>query len=94
MIVFYASEPTDVVDSPTVGRIGPVPYARTGGHVNRGVAIVKAAECQPGSILPPGHVRDIAPTILSWLGAPGVERLAGVSFKPGQLEDARARARA
>jgi predicted AlkP superfamily phosphohydrolase/phosphomutase len=94
LIVFYASEPTDVVDSPTVGRIGPVPYARTGGHVNQGVAIVKAAGCQPGSTLPPGHVRDIAPTILSWLGAPGVERLAGVSFKPGQLEDARPRARA
>ena len=65
LIVFYESEPTDVVDSPTFGRIGPVPYARTGGHVNRGLAILKAADFQPGSMLPSGHVRDLAPTILS-----------------------------
>jgi Glycosyl transferase family 2 len=56
LIVFYESEPTDVVDSPTLGRIGPVPFARTGGHVNRGVAILKAADCRPGSTLPSGHV--------------------------------------
>jgi predicted AlkP superfamily phosphohydrolase/phosphomutase len=70
LIVYYESEPADVVDSPLLGRIGPVPYARTGGHVNRGFAILKTPRCAPGSTLPDGHVRDLAPTILALLGAP------------------------
>jgi predicted AlkP superfamily phosphohydrolase/phosphomutase len=70
LIVFFEPSPVDVVDSPGFGRIGPVPYARTGGHANRGFAIVKAPGYEPGSILPPGHVRDLAPTILALLGAP------------------------
>jgi predicted AlkP superfamily phosphohydrolase/phosphomutase len=94
LIVFYESEPTDVVDSPTLGRIGPVPYTRTGGHVNRGVAILKAADFQPGSTLPSGHVRDLAPTILSWLGVALAENLDGVPLKPIHTENYRARARA
>lgn len=69
LIVFYEDEPTDVVDSPRFGRIGPVPYARTGGHVNRGFAILKAPHCAPGSTRQPGHVRDLAPTMLALLGA-------------------------
>jgi predicted AlkP superfamily phosphohydrolase/phosphomutase len=94
LIVFYESEPTDVVDSATLGRIGPVPYARTGGHVNRGVAILKMADCQPGSALPSGHVRDVAPTILSWLGVPPAENLDGVSLQPIYSENYQARAQA
>jgi predicted AlkP superfamily phosphohydrolase/phosphomutase len=92
LIVFYESEPTDVVDSPTLGRIGPVPFARTGGHVNRGVAILKAADCRPGSTLPSGHVRDLAPTILEWLGVRPAESLDGVPLKPIHIENDRARA--
>jgi hypothetical protein len=92
LIVFYESEPTDVVDSPTFGRIGPIPYARTGGHVNRGLAILKAANFQPGSMLPSGHVRDLAPTILSWLGVPLAETLDGVPLNPIPIKNARARA--
>jgi hypothetical protein len=86
LIVFYEDEPTDVVDSPTLGRIGPVPYARTGGHVNRGVAILKAADCRPGSTLPAGHVLDLAPTILSRLGVALAENLDGVPLKPINIE--------
>ena len=70
LVVFYEEGPTDVVDSPSFGRIGPIPYARTGGHANRGFAILKAAGCEGGSTLPQGHVRDLAPTILALLGAP------------------------
>jgi hypothetical protein len=70
LIVFYDSEPTDVVDSPTFGRIGPVPYGRTGGHVNRGFALVNAERYQPGSTLAQGRVSDLAPTMLALLGAP------------------------
>lgn len=77
LIVFYRSSPVDVVDSPSFGRIGPVPYARTGGHANRGFAIIKATGFKEGSNLPPGEVRDLAPTILALLGAPLPEHLDG-----------------
>jgi len=69
LIVFYHSTPVDVIDSPSFGRIGPVPFARTGGHSNRGFAIIKADGCAPGSTLPQGHVRDLSTTILALLGA-------------------------
>jgi predicted AlkP superfamily phosphohydrolase/phosphomutase len=82
LIVFYEAEPMDVVDSPSLGRIGPVPYARTGGHVNRGFAILKAPHCPPRSTLPGGHVRDLAPTILALLGAPPPDYMAGTVLSP------------
>jgi hypothetical protein len=77
LVVSYHPGPVDVVDSPRVGRIGPVPWVRTGGHVNRGFAIVRAAGVAPGSIVSPGHVRDLAPTMLALLGAPIPPALAG-----------------
>jgi predicted AlkP superfamily phosphohydrolase/phosphomutase len=80
LIVFYHPAPVDVVDSPSFGRIGPVPYARTGGHANRGFGIVKSPACVPGSFLAPGHVRDLVPTILELLGAPARPELDGVSL--------------
>ena len=76
LVVFYEAAPTDVVDSPTLGRIGPIPYARTGGHANRGFAIFKAPGCAEAT-LPHGHVRDLAPTILALLGAPIPDYLDG-----------------
>lgn len=80
LIVFYEPEPVDVVDSPSFGRIGPVPYARTGGHVNNGFAILKSPNHEGGSTLAAGHVRDLAPTMLALLGAPIPEYLHGVSL--------------
>lgn len=77
LIVFFEPSPVDVVDSASFGRIGPVPYGRTGGHANRGFAIVKAPGYARGSTLPEGHVRDIAPTILALLGAPSPTYLDG-----------------
>ena len=77
LIVYYEPEPADVVDSPRFGRIGPVPYARTGGHVNRGFAILKGPRFARGSTLSQGHVRDIAPTMLDLLGAPLPQYLEG-----------------
>jgi len=77
LIAFYESEPADVVDSPRFGRIGPVPYARTGGHVNRGFAMLKGPQFERGSTLPQGHVRDLAPTMLALLGSALPQYLEG-----------------
>jgi predicted AlkP superfamily phosphohydrolase/phosphomutase len=80
LVVFYHPSALDVVDSPGFGRIGPMPFARTGGHTNRGFAMIKAPGCLPGSTLPPGHVRDLAPTILALLGAPASKDMEGVAL--------------
>jgi hypothetical protein len=47
-------EVTDVVESPDVGRIGPVPYLRTGGHAPDGFCIARGPGIAPGGRLPEG----------------------------------------
>jgi hypothetical protein len=76
-VVFYEPAPVDVVDTRSVGRIGPVPFARTGGHVNRGFAILHARGVPPAAAVSSGQVRDLAPTMLALLGAPVPPHLEG-----------------
>lgn len=70
LLVDWCPEPTDMIDSPIYGSFGPVQYMRTGGHVEKGFAIVAGDGVPPGSTLADGHVLDLAPTILSLVGAP------------------------
>lgn len=70
LVVVWQDQPTDVLDSPEFGRIGPVPYCNTGGHWSIGFLMAKGAGITPGSSLPDGHVIDLAPTILELMGAP------------------------
>lgn len=69
LVVQWAAQPTDVVDSPRYGRIGPVPMRRSGDHTSRGFFVAAG----PG--IPAGRQRDcalvdLAPTLLGLLGAP------------------------
>lgn len=61
---------TDVADSPDYGRMGPVPHNRTGSHLPRGFFIASGPGIESNSTLPGGHAIDLAPTILSLMGAP------------------------
>jgi len=70
LLVNWCPEPTDIVDSPAFGRFGPVQYMRTGGHIEKGFAIVAGPGVPPGATLADGHVLDLAPTILGLVGAP------------------------
>jgi predicted AlkP superfamily phosphohydrolase/phosphomutase len=69
LVVCWSSGAWDVVDSPTVGRIGPVPFGRTGSHVHRGFIAVRGPGAAPGSRLADGRVTDVAATILDLMGA-------------------------
>jgi hypothetical protein len=69
LIVIWAAAPIDVVDSPTAGRIGPVPFKRSGGHVHRGFFLAVGDGIPAGVSLDEHHALDIAPTILDLLGA-------------------------
>lgn len=86
LVVVYNEDPqdqecmTDVIDSPTLGRIGPVTYSRFGGHRPRGFVIAKGSEITPGSTLPEGNAVDLAPTILHLMGAPIPEYMDGKSL--------------
>jgi predicted AlkP superfamily phosphohydrolase/phosphomutase len=70
LIVIWDGVPIDVVDHPTAGRIGPVPFKRSGSHVHRGFLLAAGPGVAAGRRFPEGHALDIPPTILALLGAP------------------------
>lgn len=70
LVVMWQDEHvTDVIDSPEFGRIGPVPFIRTGGHRAEGFLLAQGAEIPVGAFSS-GHCVDVAPTILSLMNAP------------------------
>jgi predicted AlkP superfamily phosphohydrolase/phosphomutase len=70
LIVRWEPFPTDVVDSPTLGRIGPLPYNRSGGHTENGFLWISGPGIDAGAHLPDGRPTSVAPTLLALLGAP------------------------
>ena len=70
MIVMWTDRPCDVVDHPAAGRIGPVPFKRSGSHVHRGFFMARGPQVPAGLRLPERHALDLAPTILAEIGAP------------------------
>jgi predicted AlkP superfamily phosphohydrolase/phosphomutase len=69
MVVIWTSEPADAVDTP-VGRIGPMPFRRSGSHVERGFLLASGAGIPAGVPLPEPRGIDVAPTILSLMDVP------------------------
>ena len=70
LIVFWSSTPVVVVDAPGIGRVGPFPKYRTGGHKNTGFMIAGGPDIAPGRTLENAEIVDFAPTVLDLLGAP------------------------
>lgn len=81
------SQPFDVIESPEIGRIGPVPYFRTGGHRAGGFALVKGPHVPAGVTLPTANVFDLPVTILQMLEAPIPKHLEGKSFLDSPLPE-------
>lgn len=67
LIVEWTQDPCDVADSVLVGRIGPVPLRRTGGHSRNGFAWFKDERLPPGD-LPAATPYDLGPTLLDLVG--------------------------
>jgi len=68
------SMPADVLDSPEFGRIGPLPFFRSGGHVAHGsqienMLIARSPALAPGQTLISGTLEDVPASILDLLGA-------------------------
>jgi predicted AlkP superfamily phosphohydrolase/phosphomutase len=82
LVVLWHDHPTDVVEHPQLGRIGPLTYYRSGGHRSNGFVLIKGSGIQPGSDLLPGQAIDLAPTILEMMGAPIPDDCDGKSLLP------------
>ncbi len=80
IVIWQEDHATDVVDSPTCGRVGPVPYLRTGSHRSQGFFLAQGPGIVPGGDLPMGHALDLAPTLLDLLGAPLPAHFEGTSL--------------
>lgn len=69
IIVLWTEESVvDVADSPVFGRMGPFPFQRSGGHSNRGFALVVGPDMPAGVEFPKGHALDLPATILAAMG--------------------------
>jgi predicted AlkP superfamily phosphohydrolase/phosphomutase len=63
------NESTDCVESPDIGRIGPIPYFRSGGHAAKGFCILKGPGIAEGVALTGANsVQDLSATLLAMLG--------------------------
>ena len=75
LLVCWRDEyPIDTLDSPQLGRVGPVPYFRSGGHRRHGtridnLLIAAGPGLSPGSVVPGGRLEDLSATILHLAGA-------------------------
>lgn len=67
LIVEWTNEPCDVADSPHLGRIGPVPLRRTGGHSRAGFAWFRDPRFAPDDCAA-ATPYDIGPTLLDMIG--------------------------
>jgi predicted AlkP superfamily phosphohydrolase/phosphomutase len=79
------STPADSLDSPELGRIGPLPYFRSGGHVAHGTPIENMfAACGPkivpGTVCATGTLEDLSATILDLVGAGIPDHITGRSL--------------
>lgn len=90
IVLWQEASPTDVVDSPLVGRIGPVPYFRTGGHQRRESRIenfimIRSTEHSPRTRFAEGGLEDLPALILDRMGIEPSRQLDG---RPLRLADA------
>ena len=77
LVVEWEERAVDVVESPDIGRIGPIPYMRAGGHRPRGFLLASGPDVEPGASISGGAVVDLAPTLLALLGAPVPKSIDG-----------------
>ena len=69
LVVVWHTIATDLIDSPDIGRIGPITYNRPGGHREHGFLMAKGPRISPNSGLKTGRAVDVGATILDLMGA-------------------------
>jgi predicted AlkP superfamily phosphohydrolase/phosphomutase len=82
LVVLWQPGAVDVVDSPSLGRVGPVPFPRSGTHLGTGFLLATGPGIAPGTEIVAPHALDLAPTILSLMAAPPAAYMEGRSLFP------------
>ncbi|MEO0756096.1 MAG: alkaline phosphatase family protein [Cyanobacteria bacterium J06648_16] len=78
LVVLWQDDlPSDVVDAPGYGRIGPIPHHRTGSHRAHGFLLANGPDIQADQFSAGGHALDLAPTLLGLLGISETGNLSG-----------------
>ncbi|MGF1515219.1 MAG: alkaline phosphatase family protein [Elainellaceae cyanobacterium] len=77
VVVWQEEYASDSIESPDVGRIGPVPHYRSGSHRPEGFFVASGPGIEPSTTVSGRHALDISPTILALVGAPIPEYLQG-----------------
>ncbi len=69
LVVVWHTIATDLIDSPDIGRIGPITYNRPGGHREHGFFMAKGPGINSDIQLRDGRAVDVGATILDLMGA-------------------------
>lgn len=69
LVVIWQTIATDLIDSPDIGRIGPITYNRPGGHREHGFLMAKGPRISPENSFADGRAVDVGATILDLMGA-------------------------
>ncbi|MEL6501219.1 MAG: nucleotide pyrophosphatase, partial [Cyanobacteria bacterium J06623_1] len=69
LVVVWHTIATDLIDSPDIGRIGPITYNRPGGHREHGFLMAKGPGIPSSRNLASGRAVDVGATILDLMGA-------------------------
>lgn len=80
LVVIWHEQPSDVIDSPDLGRIGPMTYYRSGGHRSAGFLLAKGPNIKAGSTIDHARAVDIGPTIRELMGASPLPQCDGNSL--------------
>jgi predicted AlkP superfamily phosphohydrolase/phosphomutase len=76
----------DVMDHPDLGRVGPVPYFRAGGHAMKGFMLGVGPSFRPDQRLPDVTTQDVTATILDRLGLPKPAHMTGTAIERAAAE--------
>lgn len=76
LVVVWEGAPCEAVDCGELGRIGPIPFHRTGSHAPEGFVVVAGSGIAAGP-RPGASPLDLGPTLLQLAGAPLPDGLDG-----------------
>jgi len=68
ILLWQEDVPTDVIESPQSGRIGPFPFFRSGGHCSRGFIAARGPDFEAGTRLESMQATDLTATMFHLMG--------------------------
>ena len=81
-MVVWEGGPVEAADCGEFGRIGPIPFHRSGSHALEGFVVAVGPGLAPGP-RPGGTPLDLGPTLLRLAGAPVPDGLDGAPIALG-----------